>query len=135
MMAEFNDQSDKNRVIKDGPWHFDKSLILVKEFEGQQHVTTIDMNESSFWVRIFDLPLIACNAYVGNLVGEALGGVEEVDIEYGEVEWGEYTRIRICLNITKPLLRRKRMNLGLAKPVWERFNYERLLDLCFAMKN
>lgn len=74
---------------------------------------------------------MAQNEYVGNLVGEALGRVEEVDIEYGEVEWGEYTRIRVCLNITKPLLRRKRMNLGLAKPVWERFIYERHLDLCF----
>lgn len=33
---------------------------------------------------------MARNEYVGNLVGEALGRVEEVDIEYGNVEWGEY---------------------------------------------
>lgn len=44
---------------------------------------------------------------------------------------GEYSRIRVCLDITKPLLRRKRLNLGLAKPVRARFTYERLPDVCF----
>lgn len=55
MLVEFKDLSDKNRVIADGPWNFDNSLILVKEFEGQQQVKSITMNEASFWVRVFDL--------------------------------------------------------------------------------
>lgn len=126
MMAEFNDQSDKYRVIKDGPWNFYKSLTLVKEFEGQQQGKTINMNEASLQIRFFDLPLMARNEYVGNLLGEALGRVEEVDIDYGDVEWGEYMQICICLDITKPLLRKKKMNLGLAEPVQVNFTYERL---------
>lgn len=40
------------------------------------------MNEASFWIRVFDLPSMAWNEYVGNLVGQALGRVEEVDIDY-----------------------------------------------------
>lgn len=55
MLVEFKDLSDKNRVIADGPWKFDNSLILVKEFEGQQQVKSITMNGASFWVRVFDL--------------------------------------------------------------------------------
>lgn len=131
MMAEFKEQSGKNRVIKDGLWNFDKNLILVKEFEGQQQVKTIYMNEASFWIRVFDLPLMAQNEYIGNLVGEAIGKVEEVDINYKDVEWREYMRVRICIDITKPLLRKNKMNLSLAEPVWVNFTYKRLLDLSF----
>lgn len=126
MLAEFKDQSDKNGVVANRPWNFDKSLILVKEFKGQQQVKSSIMNQTSFWVRVFDLPLMARNEYTNNLVGMVLGKVEEVDIEHEAIEWGEYMRIRVCLNITKPLLRGKRMNLGLTKSIWVRFTYERL---------
>lgn len=36
MMVEFENPSDKLRVLHDGPWNFDKSLILLKDFEGGQ---------------------------------------------------------------------------------------------------
>lgn len=48
MMAEFEDQNDKNRVVRDGPCNFDKCLILVKEFEGGQQVKNICLEEASF---------------------------------------------------------------------------------------
>lgn len=89
------------------------------------------MNEASFWIRVFDLPLMAQNEYIGNLVGEAIGRVEEVDINYRDVEWREYMCVRICIDITKPLLRKNKMNLGLAELVWVNFTYKRLLDLSF----
>lgn len=42
-----------------------------------------------------------------------LGSVNKVDLDYREVKWGEFMRIRITLDIMKPLLRRKKINLGL----------------------
>lgn len=36
MMAEFELNSYKIRVIRDGTWSFDKNIILVKEFEGSK---------------------------------------------------------------------------------------------------
>lgn len=36
---------------------------------------------------------MARNEYVSKKLGEKLGTVEEVDLEKGEVEWGEYMRV------------------------------------------
>lgn len=75
------------------------------------------MNEASFWVRVHDLLLMAHNEYVGREVGGTMGTVEKVDLDYGEMEWREFMRIRVQLDITKPLLRWKKLNLGLPKLV------------------
>lgn len=32
LMAEFEDNVDKAMVVRESPWHFDKNLILRKEF-------------------------------------------------------------------------------------------------------
>lgn len=40
-------------------------------------------------------------------------------------------RVRVELDITKPLIRWKKFNFGLSKSVWLYFTYERLPDLYF----
>lgn len=41
MLIEFDDERDKERVIRDGPWSFNKHLVLVMEVEGHQQVHQI----------------------------------------------------------------------------------------------
>lgn len=36
MLVKFEDLNEKNRVMNDGSWNFDKCLILVRGFEGEQ---------------------------------------------------------------------------------------------------
>lgn len=36
VMVEFESPVDKVRVIRDGPWHFDKALLLIKDFVAEQ---------------------------------------------------------------------------------------------------
>lgn len=111
-MVEFECPVDKLRVIRDGPWHLDKALSLIKDFVGEQQVKDIQMTKVAFWVCVHDLPLMAQNEFVGREVGKALSVVEEVDLEFGEVEWGEFMRIRVSVDVSKPLLRRKKLNIG-----------------------
>lgn len=117
MMTEFEDQNDKNRVVRDGPWNFDKCLILVKGFEGGQQVKNICLEEASFWIWVHDLPLMMCNEYIGRKVSVSICKVQEVDLEYREVKWGEFMQIRVSMDITKPLVHRKWLNLGVIRPV------------------
>lgn len=56
---------------------------------------------------------MAKNEYMGNVVGKAISRVEEVDLENGEMAWGEFMRVRVHVDVTKPLLRGKKINLGL----------------------
>lgn len=39
--------------------------------------------------------------------------------------------MRVVIDVTKPLLCSKKLNIGLPTLVWVRFTYERLPDFCF----
>jgi hypothetical protein len=59
-----------------------------------------------------------------------MGLVEEVETEEDGIGWGEYLRVRICLNISKPLVRGRVLKLN-GEATWIAFQYERLPKLCF----
>lgn len=92
--------------------------------DGLLQVHQIDFTHASFWVCLHDLPIAAKNEYTGNLIGNHIGRVVEVDVEKNEMAWGEYMRIRVSMDITKPLLKGKRINIGEGKKSWTKFSYE-----------
>lgn len=57
--------------------------------------------------------------------------MEEVDGEEGGMAWGEYMRIRVVVDVSKPLLTGKKLCLGGREPIWIRFSYERLPNYCY----
>ncbi|XP_035543083.1 uncharacterized protein LOC118346304 [Juglans regia] len=130
-LVEFEDLRDKERVLREGPWSFDKQLVLVQEVDGSKQVHQIKIQEATFWVRIHDLPLRARNAYVGERIGKKIGKVEEVDLAKGEVAWGEFLQVRITLDVMKPLLRGTKFTMGNGESCWVRFSYERLPNFCY----
>ncbi|XP_042958084.1 uncharacterized protein At4g02000-like [Carya illinoinensis] len=130
-LVEFEDTRDKIKVMREGPWSFNKHLVLLKEFDGRLQIGKIELVHAPFWVRLHDLLLMARNEYIRRLVGGVLGEVLEVDLDKGEMEWGEYMRVRVLINISKPLLRQKRMIVEEGVSCWVRFSYERLPDLSF----
>lgn len=79
-------------------------LIVSREFDGHIQTKNICIDEDLFWIRVHDLPLMAQNEYVSKLIGGALGQLEEIDLVYGEFEWGEFMRLRVSIDITRPLL-------------------------------
>lgn len=59
---------------------------------------------------------MARNDYIGSLVDNSLAHTEEVDLDEGEVEWGEFMMVRVKLNIKKPLVRRKKLAIDDMSP-------------------
>lgn len=106
------DTRDKAKVIQEGPWSFDKHLVLTQEVDGRTQVNQITFSEALFWVRIHDLPLRARNYSVGKFIGNEIGRVEEIDLEEGEMAWGECMRVRVAIDIMKPLLRGTKLSMG-----------------------
>jgi len=60
-------------------------------------------DKASFWIRMYNLPLACMNSTIGHQVGSTVGLVEEVEANEGEMAWGEYLRVRIVIDLTKPL--------------------------------
>ncbi|KAK9265652.1 hypothetical protein L1049_027327 [Liquidambar formosana] len=70
------------------------------------------------------------NEDVGKLIGNKFG--EYIDMEHSGkgMCWGQYLRIRVRLNVSKPLKRGSMLKLG-GKMMWVSFKYERLPIFCY----
>jgi hypothetical protein len=60
----------------------------------------------------------------------SIGEVEAVDTDAEGIGWGEFLRVKIRLDLTKPLPRGRKINIQ-GNSIWIRFQYERLPRFCF----
>jgi hypothetical protein len=90
----------------------------------------MEFSKVLFWVRMFHLPLACMNETMGVKIGSSVGEVEEVETDVDGIGWGEYLRVRIKLDIMKPLARGRVLKLN-GESSWIEFQYERLPTFCF----
>lgn len=69
--------------------------------------------------------------YIERMIGNFLGQTKEVDLDVGEVEWDKYMRVRVKLDILKPLVKKKKLTIKGMKSVWIQLSYKRLPNYCF----
>jgi hypothetical protein len=127
---EFSKETDKVRVLKGRPWSFDRSLLALTEFDGGIPSSLWNFTSSPFWIQIHDMPLICMTKAIGSKIGESLGILEAVDTEGEGVEWGSVLRIRVIIDIQKPLERGRSLTIA-GKAQWVSFKYENLPIFCF----
>ena len=116
-MAVFNTREDIKRVFIQGPWNFDKKLILMVQFENDMQPTAVIFNQAAFWIRIHNLPILSMIRDIGEDIGNDIGRTIEVDIPKNGIGWGRFLCIRVALDITKPLLRGKILEIEEGHPI------------------
>ena len=55
----------------------------------------------------------------------------EVDVTKSGVKWGKYLRVRVQLDVTKKLIRGKKIAVEGGEQRWISFKYERLPNFCY----
>lgn len=111
-LVDFVNVWDKSRVLEGRPWIFEGNLFSVEEFNGLTPPTQIDFSKAEFWIRFFNLPLACMSTAIGTQIGSSVGLVEEVDTNEEGVGWGEYMRVRIRIDLSKPLARGRVLHLN-----------------------
>jgi hypothetical protein len=129
-IIEFEFEQDKKRVLEGGPWDFEGSLFLVEDYDDRTTPANIKFDRASFWIRMSQLPLGCMGREVGRKIGATVGVVEAVDTDARGVAWGEYLRVKISVDLSKPLARGRKINLE-GTPKWIPFKYEKLPKFCF----
>ena len=71
------------------------------------------------------------NEKIGIVVGESMGEVLEVDTTDDQLAWGRWMRIRVNINVNRPIKRGKMLMVEDGKKVLALFNHERLPDFCY----
>ena len=130
VLFTFKDQPDMMRVLAGEPWNFDKYLVALQEFDGSKDVRDMKFDHATFWIQVHDLPLRFRNRVVAEQLCEALGTVNRGEEETAMVG-DRFVRVRVTLNVSKPLCRGRVITLDDGKDLWIPFKYERLPNLCY----
>ncbi|KAL5740379.1 hypothetical protein ACOSQ2_029559 [Xanthoceras sorbifolium] len=115
---QFQNQADKRRVLTGGPWSFDKCLIVLEEPLGDGKFLEMGFNNVQFWVQLHNVPLI--------------GQVTDIDVGATGDCLGRFLRVRVVIDVSKPLSRYLRVCLSEGDPdTVLLLRYERLTEYCF----
>jgi hypothetical protein len=131
----FHQASGKRRALEEGPWMFGKDLVIMVEYDETKILEEICFAFISIWVRIFKLPFGMMNKEVGETIGGEMGEFMEMDKEEDGSAVGRFLRIKIRLDIRKPLMRGITVQVegkdGETHPLWCPVMYEFLPDFCY----
>ena len=56
-MFTFHQETGKRKALDDGPWMFDKDLVVVEDYVPSKRPEDYQFNNIPIWVRVFYLPL------------------------------------------------------------------------------
>lgn len=123
-LFRFSMKKDSENVLKNGPWSFDRNLLILKRVLGEEQLSELEMLEIPFWTRVYDLPLNIRTESMARRLGDIIGAFEEMDLKESN-GIGKFLRIKVAIDLWKPLKRG-------GKKLKVFFKYERLPTFCFA---
>ncbi|KAE9467037.1 hypothetical protein C3L33_01055, partial [Rhododendron williamsianum] len=126
----FGKESDLLRVIAGGPWLYNNHLIVLHRWEEGLRPEQINFSYSPFWIQLRALPLEFMSIEVGRKMMVGFGEVQEVMMAQLHGNQGRCIRVKVELDITKPIPRGKRVCTADWKPIWVSFRYEKFPLLC-----
>ena len=88
-------------------------------------------DRACFWLQVHDLPLGSLNMRVTKEIVSAAGEVVHSEESSDEYEGSNFVRVRMSLDITKPLSRGRKIGLSNREESWVSFKYKRLPNLCY----
>ncbi|XP_021750220.1 uncharacterized protein LOC110715908 [Chenopodium quinoa] len=129
-MFQFFHWKDMKKVQDGAPWCFDNQLLVLKEVESGKQPWQVEFTQCLFWLRIYDLPFDSNTVEDAKAVASRVGEVVEVN-EIDEVGWETSFRVRVLMDIRKPIKRWQKIKNKAGQDAWVVFKYERLPMLCF----
>jgi hypothetical protein len=56
LLFKFTTKKEANHVYKNGPWSFDRNLIILNRISENEQPSELEMNKVSFWFRFMTYP-------------------------------------------------------------------------------
>ena len=131
LQFKFGSKYQLEWVERSGPWNFDNNLLLLCRWRKGLISKNITFSHSPFWVQIWGLPFENMTEDIGRDIGSKIGRVLEVDKRAIQTNQAKFLRIRIEMQIDKPLRKGGYVKNDEGGRFWVDFRYERLPTLCY----
>ncbi|MBA0876748.1 hypothetical protein Goshw_000579 [Gossypium schwendimanii] len=130
-LFQFFHEVDIRRVLAGTPWFFNNHLLLLHRIQPGENPSIVPLIFTEFWVQVHDLPPGMVSETMAKQFGDFLGKFLEYDTSAWLINSHSFMRIRVQLNVTIPLKRRKKVMVGADRIFYARFQYEKLSLFCF----
>ncbi|XP_074351468.1 uncharacterized protein LOC141690579 [Apium graveolens] len=115
---------DLQKVVEGGPWSFEQGMLVYKQILENEDPKEVMLNEIDIWVQIYDIPKGFVSETILQSVGNYIGEFIKSDPANFNGTWKTYVRIRVKMNVIKPLKRRMRIKREGGNWSWINFKYE-----------
>lgn len=99
----FTTEAEKQRVLAGKHWLFDNFLFALQPLDGRKKIKKINFDFEYVWVHLHDLLVHYMKRSYGELIGNSIGIVLDLDVDIDDTGWGSFLHVRVELNLTKPL--------------------------------
>lgn len=129
LLIQFEHDVDKNRVLGQGPWAFDKNLVVLRTINAEDDPQYVSLDHCDFFVHAMGLPMVMRHRAMAEVLGNALGIFKDVDNSYAK----GFTNLRFIatVDIRKSLHRVINITGPGGQEIQVRLAYERLPNFCY----
>lgn len=127
---QFRSTLEKARVMAEGPWTFDRALIILKLPSISESINSLAFTDTPIWIQVHNIPFKCLTRKMAFVLGAKIGKVEEVDCDDNDNWTGPFMRIRINIEVHRPLMRGLKLRVSESDALWCPIVYEKLPDFC-----
>lgn len=117
--------------MEGSPWSFKRRALVMSRLKEGENPHCVELNTMDLWVQVYDLKagfmaeriLREVGNYIGKFVASAPSNFVGV--------WRDYLRVRVTIDVTKPLKRRMKIKSAGKEWFWISFKYENVPTFCF----
>ena len=94
-----------------------------------KHIRDLCFDLVTFWVQVYEIPIWLMNKEVAE--GICWGISEVCSSKKSKMEGGDFMRVQVNIDVSKPLSQGSKISLDNGKDMWVSFKYERLSNICY----
>ncbi|KAL4366847.1 hypothetical protein GQ457_05G022110 [Hibiscus cannabinus] len=119
-----------HNVLKRGPWDFQKQWFVLEPADPACTIHDYAFQYMCIWVQIHNIPLSLMTEALAHTLGACIGKVVMKNTRLEDGNMGEFLRVRVSLDTTKPLRRCVTLSQSNAKAILCPLQYERVPIFC-----
>jgi hypothetical protein len=118
-------------VLNGGPWSFDNNMLLLEQVQLGMQIDQIPLSHVNMWVQVHNLPMGLMKEKNGIQLANYIGTFVEYDKNNNSSFWRQYMRLRVKVDVRKPLKKNTKVKNKEGGWCEVQFKYEKLGIFCF----